>query len=284
MIITGSARLAGIVGWPVSHSLSPLLHGSWLSELKIDGVFIPLAVRREDFARVMRGLSLSGFKGVNVTVPHKEAAFALAHRCDAEAQGAGAANLLLFGEDGSYEARNTDSVGLAASLRTALGTALRGKNAVLLGAGGAARAAVRALDRLGIKRITILNRSAARAETLVRELAPQTKCELSAAPFSGWPDIAPSVRLLVNATSAGMKGNGALKLSLDGLAKEAAVCDLVYNPLETMLLKDARKRGHRTIDGLGMLIEQAVPAFEAFFGQKPSVTPKVRKSLEQALA
>jgi len=284
MIITGSARLAGVVGWPISHSLSPLMHGSWLAELKIDGAFIPLAVRREDFARVLHGLSLSGFKGVNVTVPHKEAAFALAHRCDEEAQGAGAANLLLFGEDGSYEARNTDSIGLAASLRTALGSALKGKNAVLLGAGGAARAAVRALDRLGINRIAILNRSASRAEALLRELVPHTRCEISAGPFSGWANVAPSTRLLVNATSAGMKGVGPLKLSLDGLAKEAAVCDLVYNPLETMLLKDARKRGHRTIDGLGMLIEQAVPAFEAFFGKKPPVTRKLRKSLEKALA
>jgi shikimate dehydrogenase len=284
MSISGSARLAGIVGWPVSHSLSPLLHGAWLKEYEINGAFVPLAVRREDFARAIHGLKLCGFRGINVTVPHKEAAFALAHRCDAEAQAAGAANLLLFDAEGRYEARNTDSLGLAASLRLALGAkALRGKPVVLIGAGGAARAAIRALDRLGASRITIFNRTESRGQTLVRDLSAQVQCQLFAEPLSKWGEVASGVALLVNATSAGMKGQQALRLPLDPLEKRTAVCDLVYNPLETSLLKAARKRGHKTVDGLGMLIEQAVPAFEAFFGRKPKVTPKLRRMLEKAL-
>ena len=285
MSISGSARLAGIVGWPVSHSLSPLLHSAWLGEYGIDGAFVPLAVRREDFARAIQGLKLCGFHGVNVTVPHKEAAFALAHRCDEEAQAAGAANLLLFGPDGQCEARNTDSLGLAASLRSSLGgRALRGKPVVLIGAGGAARAAIRALDRLGASRITILNRTESRGQNLARELGAQVRCQLSAEPLSNWKQVAPGTSLLVNATSAGMKGQPVLRLPLDALDKRTGVCDLVYNPLETPLLKAARKRGHKTVGGLGMLIEQAVPAFEAFFGRKPKVTPKLRRMLEKALA
>ena len=280
-----SARLAGVVGWPISHSLSPLLHGTWLAELGIDGAFLPLAVQRENLAGALRGLQLCGFRGVNVTVPHKEAAFALAHRCDAEAKAAGAANLLLFNADGTYEARNTDSLGFEASLKAALAPGwLRRKAVVLLGAGGAARAAIRALDRMSAGQIFVLNRNVSRAEALVHELGSQTKCELSAVPVAKWPEVAPGARLLVNATSGGMKGNPGLALSLGPLSKDAAVCDLVYNPLETALLKAARKRGHRTVDGLGMLIHQAVPAFEAFFGRKPKVTPRLRRILEKALA
>ena len=136
MTISGSAKLAGVMGWPVSHSLSPRLHGYWLSEYGIDGAFVPLAVKREDFSYALRGLRLSGFCGVNVTVPHKEAAFAIAHDCDEEASAAGAANLLLFGSDGRYEARNTDGAGLVASLTDSVGAgAVIGKPAVVLGAG-----------------------------------------------------------------------------------------------------------------------------------------------------
>jgi shikimate dehydrogenase len=159
-----------------------------------------------------------------------------------------------------------------------------GKPAIVLGAGGAARAAVRALDRLGASQIRIVNRSEPRAEGLVRELGPRTKAGLSVVAQSRWADAASDVALLVNATSAGMKGASALDLSLEPLDKTAIVCDLVYNPLHTALLKKARARGHRTVDGLGMLIHQGVPAFEAFFGRKPEITPKLRRALEKALA
>ena len=285
MSISGSAKLAGIIGWPVAHSLSPLLHGHWLSEYRIDGAFVPLAVRREVFSDALRGLRLCGFRGVNVTVPHKEAAFALSDLADAAASATGAANLLLFAEDGRIEARNTDSAGLAASLSETLGDrALAGCSAIVMGAGGAARAAVRALDDLGAREIHVFNRNGPRAEGLVADLKRSTRAALSAAALGQWQGAAPGARVLVNATSAGMSGTPALGIALDALPKEAVICDLVYNPLETPLLSAARMRGHRTIDGLGMLMNQAVPAFEAFFGRRPDVTPALRRLMEQALS
>jgi shikimate dehydrogenase len=283
-MISGNAKLAGVIGWPVGHSLSPLLHGHWLAEHGIDGAYVPLAVARENFWEALAGLRLSGFRGVNVTVPHKVAAFALAHTHDDEAQATGAANLLLFEDDGRVAARNTDGTGLLESLKDSLGKdALHGKPAVVLGAGGGARAAVRALDALGASEIRVLNRNGARAEALVAGLKIRTKATLSSASLQDWPTAAKGSAIVVNATSGGMKGSSALALSLDRVDKNMAVCELVYNPRETQLLKDAQARGLRTIDGLGMLMHQAVPSFEAFFGRRPSVTPGLRRVLEKAL-
>lgn len=284
MSISGAARLAGVVGWPIAHSLSPRLHGYWLAEYGIDGAFVPLAIRREDFALALNGLQRAGFRGVNITVPHKEAAFALAHTADKAATAAGASNLLVFGPDGSIAARNTDSVGLREHLAEQLGAdALRGKTATLLGAGGAARAAILSLDELGVAQIRIVNRNKQRADALAASLQPNVKTKLSAAAQSEWNAAASGADILLNATSAGMKGNPPLGLALDPLPAHAVVCDLVYNPLETALLKQARAGGHKTVDGLGMLLHQAVPAFEAFFGHKPKVTPALRSLLEKAL-
>jgi shikimate dehydrogenase len=283
MNISGNAKLAGVVGWPVAHSLSPRLHSYCIEQGGLDAAYVPLAVRPEDFAAAINGLRLSGFCGVNVTVPHKEAAFALAERCDAAAEIAGAANILLFAESG-VEARNTDAAGLAASLSESLGpNAVKGRAAVILGAGGMARAAVCALSELGASEIRILNRNKARAESLAAALASRTKTKLSAAGLEGWAQAAGDARLLVNATSAGMKGAPALDLKLDALPADAAVFDAVYNPLETELLARAKARGLRTVDGLGMLMHQAVPAFAAFFGVEPEVTPALRRVLEEAL-
>jgi len=276
--------LAGVIGWPVAHSLSPVLHGYWLREHNIDGFYIPLAVRREEFARVIVALVAAGFRGVNVTIPHKEAAYALAHRYDAAARQAEAANLLLFGDDGCIEARNTDSSGLVDSLVQALGgDAIRDAAVVLLGAGGAARAAVFSMDALGAGGIHILNRDRARAERMVAALQPKVRPRLSVIAPGELPGVAGRAVLLVNATSGGMKGAEPLSLSLDKFGPAAAVCDLVYNPIETALLKDARARGHLTVDGLGMLIHQGVPAFEAFFGTRPVVSDGVRRTLLEAL-
>jgi shikimate dehydrogenase len=198
---------------------------------------------------------------------------------------AGAANLLVFGDDGRIQGFNTDAGGLAASVAEALGPdALRGKAVVLLGAGGAARAAILALDGLGSTEIRILNRDGARAGSLAAALAPRVKAKLSAMALDAWPMTASGVALVVNATSAGMKGTPSLDLSLDVLSLDSAVCDIVYNPLETDLLRRARARGLRTIDGLGMLMHQAVPSFAAFFGVTPRVTPELRRELEKALA
>ena len=283
MNITGRAKLAGVVGWPIAHSLSPRLHGYWIEEYGIDAAYVPLAVRREDFAAALNGLRLAGFRGLNVTVPHKEAAFALAERCDNAAEIAGAANLLLFGENG-IEARNTDAAGLRASLDETLGAgALKGRSAVIWGAGGMARAAVCALSDLGVSEIRILNRNPARAENLRAALMARTAAKLVCAGLEDWGRAGRDAGLLVHATSAGMNGAPSLDLPLDVLPGDAAVFDAVYNPLETRLLAQARARGLRTVDGLGMLMHQAVPAFAAFFGVEPKISAALRSALQEAL-
>jgi shikimate dehydrogenase len=277
--------LAGIVGWPVSHSLSPVLHGYWLAEYGIDGAMVPLAARAEDFSAVIDGVRRAGFKGVNVTVPHKESAFAIAHHADDAAKHAGAANLLVFRDDGIH-AMNTDTDGLAASIREAVGPGkFQGKKVVVLGAGGAARGAVSAMiSPLGASWIYILNRDAGRARNLAKQLAGEgSKTELIPGGLDDWVNAAKDASLIVNSTSAGMGANPPLNIDLGVLPNDAVVCDIVYNPLETKLLKDAAARGHRTIDGLGMLMHQAVPSFKAFFGQEPVVDERLRKVLIRAL-
>ena len=280
---SGKARLAAVIGWPVAQSLSPRLHGHWLEAYGIDGLFLPLAVRPENFSAVVGGLRLAGFQGISVTLPHKEAAVALAHRLDADARAAGAANLLVFRSDGTMDGLNTDVAGFARSLSEE-GVSLRGNVAVLLGAGGAARAVALGLAAGGAREIRVFNRHRARAQTLVRELSPFVIAKLKAHGFEDWPEAAGDASLVVNATSAGMAGAPGPDLSLEPLPAGAAICDIVYNPLETDLLKRARGRGFKTIDGLGMLMHQAAPAFCACFGVEPAVTPQLRRELEQALS
>ena len=281
MTLTGKAKLAGIIGWPVSHSLSPVLHGHWLTEYGIDGAMVPLAARVEDFTAVIDGARRAGLRGVNVTVPHKESAFAIAHTVDGPAKATGAANLLIFREDG-IEGRNTDALGLAESLRESIG-ALDGKNVVLLGAGGAARGAILSLEMLGAGKIHLLNRDAHRAKTLAGSLSRQVRSAVEPGALTDWQTVAGDAALVVNSTSAGMGTIPPLDVDLSLLPKDAAVCDIVYNPLQTRLLKDAATHGHRTIDGLGMLMHQAAPSFEAFFGVRPKVTPALRAALEKVL-
>ena len=281
MTLTGKAKLAGIIGWPVAHSLSPVLHGHWLAEYGIDGAMVPLAARTEDLTAVIDGARRAGFQGVNITVPHKEAGFAIAHTVDAPAKAAGAANLLVF-RDGKIEGRNTDALGLAESLRESVGT-LDGKSVVLLGAGGAARGAILSLEMLGAGKIHLLNRDAHRAKTLAESLSKQVRAPVEPGALSDWAKVAGDAALVVNSTSAGMAKIPPLELDLSALPKSAAICDIVYNPLETKLLKDASARGHKVIDGLGMLMHQAAPSFEAFFGVKPAVTPALRDALVKAL-
>jgi shikimate dehydrogenase len=274
-------KRAGIIGWPVTHSLSPVLHGYWLKEYGVDGEMLRLPAEPEAFVAEIERVRALGFAGVNVTVPHKEAAFQLAATRDRAAEICGAVNLLVFGKDG-IQGRNTDHVGLHQSLKENLGE-LTGKTVVLLGAGGAARGALLALDELGAAQIHILNRHHGRAEALARTLALNLSAKLLAGPLESWTTLAPQTLLLLNTTSAGMTGNPPLALDLAGLPPDAAVCDIVYNPLETALLKDAAARGLKTIDGLGMLMHQAVPSFEAFFGVTPKITPGLRAALVQAL-
>ena len=286
MNVTGAGKVAGVMGWPIDHSVSPLLHGYWLREYNLNGAMVPLAVKSQDFSTVLTALAKAGFRGTNVTIPHKQAAYALADFCDAAAEAAGAVNLILLHEDGRIEGRNTDGLGLRESLRESLRQSLgedymQGRSAVLLGAGGAARGAVLALGALGVSRITIFNRHQERAQAMAAELSRLVSCELVAA--DNWPHAAAEAALLINATSAGMKGRDPLALDLAPLPISAVVCDIVYNPLETDLLRRARERGHLCLDGLGMLMHQAVPSFEAFFGVKPEVTQGLRDFLEGAL-
>jgi shikimate dehydrogenase len=283
MSITGSAKVAGVIGWPIAHSLSPTMHAYWIDKYGVNGAFVPLAVRPEDFARAIDGLCRAGFRGVNVTVPHKEAAFALAARADLAAKITGAANLLLFGEDG-ITAHNTDSVGLTHCLAERLGPhGLQGKVAAIWGAGGAARAAVLALDRLGAAQIRIFNRTLGRAGAVVAALSGKVAPDLASFDYEAWNTEAKGASLLVNATSAGMSATPSLDLPLDVLPPDAWVFDAVYNPLQTGLLKRATARGLKTIDGLGMLMHQAAPAFEAFYEVAPVVDATLRHVLEKAL-
>jgi shikimate dehydrogenase len=276
-------RVAGVIGWPVHQSLSPRLHGFWLREFGVAGAYVPLAVPVTDFSTALAGLRASGFSGVNITLPHKQAAFALAHRSDGAARAAGAANLLVF-RDGEISAQNTDIAGLRASLVEDNGPdAFKGKRVVIVGAGGAARAAVLACDALNPAEIHVLNRTARRAEALVHSVSGFAATQVKSGGLEAWIDVAPEAALFVQATSAGMNGAPALGLDLGFLPRDAAVCDLVYRPLETPMLAEARNLGLRRVDGLGMLMHQAAPAFEALYGVRPQVTAVLRADLEQAL-
>lgn len=282
--MSAGVRFAGVIGFPISHSLSPRLHAFWLRQQGICGYYVPIASTAENFSESVRILQQAGFAGVNVTVPHKESAYAVADRLDLAARTIGAANLLLFNGD-EIEGRNTDVAGLWESLKEEFDTAMFAESvAAVLGTGGAARAAVAALSELGFHEIRVLGRNLARAQGLVAELGPRVKAAVIALDWENWHRAAAGASLLVNATSAGMHNAAQLELSLEPLPKAAAVYDLVYNPLETALVKRARSRGHRAAGGLGMLVHQAVPAFQSFFGGTPADIRGARAELEKALA
>ena len=277
--MSASIKLAGVIGWPVTQSLSPLMHGHWLQELGLKGAYVPLAVRPEDFGRVVHVLPMMGFAGASVTIPHKESAFALASELDEDARAVGAVNTLVFKDEG-IRGLNTDVGGFAAHLSDTLGPKAAAEGpAVVLGAGGAARAVVHALFKAGAPEIRILNRTKERAEALAKLFDGRPHVE----DWGAWDSAFQSARLVVNTTSLGMVGKPALEISLHALPTTAAVADIVYNPLETDLLRQAKAKGHRTVDGLGMLMHQGVPAFAAWFGTTPKVTPALRARLVEAL-
>ncbi len=278
MSITGAGRLAGILGWPVEHSLSPRLHGYWLERYKIDGAYAPLPVRPEDFAQALAALPKLGFAGANVTVPHKEAAFGLADSADEAARRVGAANTLVFAEDGRIEAFNTDGYGFLENLRESTGLAFVAEGpAVVLGAGGAARSVVAALRDAGAPQIRIVNRTRQRGEALASDLSGSLGGEIVAIDWADRHDSLAGAAIVVNTTVLGMAGSGPLELDLRRLPSSAMVNDLVYTPLQTDLLKRAGERGNRTLDGLGMLLHQARPGFLAWFGIEPEITRDLRR-------
>ncbi|PZW44893.1 shikimate dehydrogenase [Humitalea rosea] len=267
--LTGAARVAGVLGWPVAHSRSPLLHGTWLERHGIDGAYLPLPVAPEHFADAVRALMHLGFRGANVTIPHKQAAYDLCDEREATAERAGAVNTLVF-RDGRIIGSNTDGWGFCESLREQVpGWRADAGPAVMLGAGGAARAiAARLLDE-GCPRLILVNRSLDRAEALARSLGGLV--EIAARPeLSG-------AALLVNTTSLGMHGQPPLEIDLTPLPATAVVADIVYVPLETPLLAAARARGLRGAEGLGMLLHQARPGFHAWFGVDPQVDADLRR-------
>lgn len=273
MTLSGKARLAGVMGWPVGHSRSPRLHGYWLHHLGIDGAYVPLAVKPEDFEQVLRALPRMGFAGANVTVPHKEQALALVDVVEPLARRIGAVNTLVVRPDGSIEGRNTDAFGFIENLRHgAPHWRPEAGPAVVLGAGGAARAVCAALVDAGVPEIRLINRSPARAEQVAADIGGRFA-------VLGWEQRAAALEcanLLVNTTTLGMTGQPPLELDLSALPRHAVVNDIVYAPLMTDLLVEAAARGNKVVDGLGMLLWQAVPGFQAWFGVKPEVTPALR--------
>lgn len=266
--LSGKSLMAGLLGWPVSHSRSPRLHGFWLAQHGIDGAYVALPVPPDRFAAAFRTLPNLGFQGANVTIPHKEAAFAACDEVDAVARRAGSVNTLVFRE-GRIIGTSTDGFGFLESVREgAPGWEASAGPAVILGAGGAVRSVAAALLNAGCPRLTLVNRTPARAEAIARDLGGPV--EVAIAPPLG------DAALLVNGTSLGMAGEPALEIDLAPLPPDAVVADMVYVPLETGLLAAARARGLRAVDGLGMLLHQARPGFEAWFGVAPSVDAELR--------
>ncbi len=272
---------AFVVGHPIRHSRSPLIHGHWLAEHGIDGTYECIDVAPDAFEAFFRGLPGSGFAGGNVTIPHKEAAYRLADTLTPRAKRIGAVNTLIV-EGDRVRGDNTDAPGFIAHLDQSLGEGWPeriGGTALVLGAGGAARAIVVGLVERGLS-VRVANRSPERARALA-ELDPD---HVAALAWEAVPEALAETGLLVNTTSLGMAGHPPLALDLAPLPDRAAVADIVYVPLETPLLAAARARGLAAVDGLGMLLHQAVPGFAAWFGLRPAVTPALRQKIVADLA
>jgi shikimate dehydrogenase len=281
--IGGGTMLAGVIGWPVAHSRSPLLHNFWLSRYGIDGAYVPLPVRPGRFDVAVRGLQAAGFRGANVTLPHKEAAFAIAEHLHRSAVRSGSVNTLVFAEDGRIEAHSTDGDGFVASLEARGVDVTRGP-ALVLGAGGAARAVAASLSDRGVT-VSIANRTRARAERLAGALAGDG-ASITAIDWSCWTDRLPDHALLVNTTALGMEG-GPDDVFAPDLARAPSgmvVADIVYVPRLTPLLRAAVARGLPIVDGTGMLLHQARLGFRAWFGVDPAVDADIQALLDADLA
>ncbi len=267
---------AGVCGWPVAHSRSPLIHGYWLRALGIEGAYERFAVSPGAFLAFAASIGLDRLVGANVTVPHKEAAFAACDRLAADAKGSGAVNTL-WRENGALCGDNTDVAGFLANLEAgAPGWRQDAGTAVVLGAGGAACAIVYALLSRGLERVAIVNRTAGRAEALAARFGRAAK----AAPWRELPRWLAEADILVNTTTLGMAGHAPLAIDLAPMKKTAVVSDIVYIPLATPLIEAARRRDLKAVEGLGMLLHQATPGFERWFGVRPTVTPLLRSLVE----
>lgn len=268
--------LVAVLGSPVAHSKSPLLHGFWLKQFGIQGHYVPIDVMAADLEQVLQTLPKMGFVGANVTLPHKEKILSIADQISDRAALIGAANTLVFQPDGKIYADNTDGYGFIENIRQhAPNWQAKDGPALVLGAGGAARAIVSALLEAGAPEVRISNRTRAKADQIKSDFGGRVG-------VVDWVKAGAEIEYahtLVNTTSLGMIGKSALTISLDKLNPETLVTDIVYSPLETELLKAARSKGCRVVDGLGMLIHQAVPGFQRWFGQKPVVDQAIRDIL-----
>ena len=264
-----SYKLAGVMGWPVAHSRSPVIHNHWIAEHGLKGAYVLLPVQPVQIESALRSLPVLGFAGCNLTIPHKVAALNVVDRVDPLAQRIGAINTIVVEPDGSLTGKNTDGYGYIQSLRDAQPAWKANTGpAVVLGAGGAARAVIVGLIDSGASEIRLTNRSWAKAHDMAQEFGGPVR----AIPWEDRHDALAGAALLVNTTNQGMHGEAALDLRLDKLPAHALVSDIIYVPLETPLLEAARLRGHMTVNGLGMLLNQARPAFAAWFGVEPAIT------------
>jgi len=266
--------LAGVIGSPISHSRSPRLHEHWLRRYGIQGHYIPMDIARDDLRQALEVLPKLGFVGINVTIPHKEEVIALADLVTDRAALIGAANTLIFRKDGKIHADNTDGYGFVENLRQgAPAWNPRSGPAVVFGAGGAARAVIASLVEVGAPEIRLTNRTRARADALRTEFGSK----INVIEWVQAGNILDDAATVVNTTSLGMTGQPEFRVPLDGLNRAAVVSDLVYTPLKTHFLAEAEAAGCRTVDGLGMLLHQAAPAFERWFGHRPDVDEATRK-------
>jgi shikimate dehydrogenase len=269
--------IAGLVGWPVAHSRSPVIHNHWLARYGIPGRYVLFPVPAEKLADALRGLSSLRLRGCNITTPHKQAVMPLVDDVDPLAKRIGAVNTIVVQEDGSLRGFNNDGNGFVQSIRDARPDWRPDAGPIaIIGAGGAARAVVASLADQGAREIRVVNRTYERACEMQALFGPP----VSAVRWDARADALDGVALMANATNQGMGGKSALDLALDRLSADAIVADLIYTPPETPLLAAARKRGNPTVNGLGMLLNQARPAFNAWFGVTPQITPELIRAIE----
>ena len=280
--MTPSSRflLAGVMGWPVMHSRSPMMHNYWFRQHKLAGTYVPLAIQPEGLAAALRALNPLGFAGVNLTIPHKRQALAVVDEVDAVAKCIGAISCVVVRPDGSLTGTNNDWFGFIHNLKQEQpGWRADAGPVVVLGAGGGSRAVCYGLMQEGAQEIRLVNRTFARAKGLADEFGGPLK----ALPWDERHDALAGAAMVVNATSQGMVGQPALDLRLDRLSKSALAADIIYIPLETPFLAAAQQRGNRTANGLGMLLHQGRPAWKMWFGIEPVVTAELRLLMEQSI-
>jgi shikimate dehydrogenase len=273
--------LAGVMGWPVMHSRSPLLHNYWFRRHDLAGAYVPLAIRPEALAAALRALHPLGFAGCNLTIPHKQQAMTIVEEVDSLARSIGAISCVVVRPDGSLAGTNNDCYGFIHNLKQAQpGWRADAGPIAVIGAGGGSRAVCYGLAQEGAKEIRLLNRTFARAKGIAEAFGGP----ITALPWEQRHDALEGAAMVVNTTSCGMAGQGALDIRLDRLPTAALAADIIYVPLETPFLAAARERGNRTVNGLGMLLNQGRPAWKAWFGIEPEVTPELRSLLERSLA